>query len=263
MTAFESLRYTLVEVAGPNNEFVWTRVYDSGGGVYCAHAMAAVARHDSMSLFGIDNLLSGYGTGVGPKTLCITSPTARRQLETPRHWEPTHRRPTCSRPAFTDASAARIGALSDSRATRTEQAHRCGRRGQTAVLAGIAIHHDIHFRDVVLSQQQVGGAAVVEVQEWIVVVLPVVGEHVRRGGQAKDLEVAIAALGVHHRARGELRHERQIVTRIRQVGELFGDNGRGNIAVFRLDGRGVFGDFNRLRLRRHGQAEIDRGELTD
>src|ERR1017187_4604700 len=118
MTAFESLRYTLVVVAGPNNEFVWTRVYDSGGGVYCAHAMAAVARHDSMSLFGIDNLLSGYGTGVGPKTLCITSPTARRQLETPRHWEPTHRRPTCSRPAFTDASAARIGALSDSRATR-------------------------------------------------------------------------------------------------------------------------------------------------
>jgi hypothetical protein len=31
--------------------------------------MAAVARYDSMSLFGIDNLLSGYGTGIGPKTL--------------------------------------------------------------------------------------------------------------------------------------------------------------------------------------------------
>ena len=44
-------------VSGPNKEFCWTTVYESGGGVYCAHAMAAVARYDSMSLFGIDNLL--------------------------------------------------------------------------------------------------------------------------------------------------------------------------------------------------------------
>src|SRR5580698_7208001 len=75
----------VVVVSGPNNEFCWTTVYDSGGGVYCAHAMAAVARHDSMSLFGIDNLLSGYGTGFGPKALCITFSNRRATVQIIHH----------------------------------------------------------------------------------------------------------------------------------------------------------------------------------
>src|ERR1035441_921394 len=80
MTAFESLRYTLVVVAGPNNEFCWTRVYDSGGGVYCAHAMAAVARHDSMSLLDIDNLLSGMVPELVRKRWILVLQPAPQQL---------------------------------------------------------------------------------------------------------------------------------------------------------------------------------------
>ena len=92
--------------------------------------------------------------------------------------------------------------------------------GQAAILTGITVTYASGLLNVVLSEQEIGCAGIVEVEERIVLVHSVYGKHVRGSRGAIDGRVAIARLGVHDRTGSGLHDVAEIIAGIGHVLDL-------------------------------------------
>src|SRR5579875_44821 len=88
-----------------------------------------------------------------------------------------------------------------------------------AVLSAVGVGDHASFLHLVLTQHQVGGAGVVQVQVQVHLVFTVDGEHIGGRRQTGSLEVAITHAGVHVHAGRGLRDIGQVVARVGRVGD--------------------------------------------
>ena len=128
------------------------------------------------------------------------------------------------------------------------------RASQPTKLATVAIGYYAGLLHIVQPKRQVGRAAIVDVEVGIVIIGTVVREHIGVRRQAEELIVTAAKHRppgrVHHHPRGRQGDSAQVISRIRQEGNLLGIEVCLKIGVFGLHACHRIGYVDRFDLRR-------------
>src|SRR5581483_9260925 len=138
-----------------------------------------------------------------------------------------------------------------------------GRAAELSVLTRVAVVDNRGFLYVVLSQQQVGSAGIVQVQEWIIFILAVDGEQIGSSWKTVRGSVAISGLRIHDSARRSLHDVTQIIARVGKQCDLLGSKGSRDVAVLRLYHATFGGNFYGGASATHCQLEIHHTGLSD
>ncbi len=141
-----------------------------------------------------------------------------------------------------------------------DEIHVCA--GIASVFDAVAVLHHGGFGNLVLAEQKVAGAGIVEVQVGIVIVVPVNREQIRRSWQSVRAEVPISTARVHGDAGNRERDCGNVATRRREVFYLRGIEASRQIRVLRIHYGRLVANLNYLLRRLQFGDQIHRCHLS-
>ena len=134
--------------------------------------------------------------------------------------------------------------------------------GVAPVFDAVAVLHYRSFGNLILAQQKIAGAGVIQVQVGIVIVVPVDSEQVRGAGQSVRAEVPVPAARVDRDAGDRERHSGDVATRRREVFYLRGVEAPRKIRVLRIHHGRLIANLNHFLRRLQLGSQIHRGDLS-